>query len=94
MIRTIHRHSSTHAVSHLHNFRLTQSKKGGTEVVIFLKSLPGLFFSCGIESAKVEIGARILLGDNMGRAVMLRPIRFQRVGVSISTGHPCTYLSR
>jgi hypothetical protein len=40
-----------------------------------------------------EHGGRILLGDNTGgRAVMLRPIRFQCVGVWMSVCLPCTYV--
>jgi hypothetical protein len=36
--------------------------------------------------AEVESGAGIPFGDNIGGAVTLRAIRFQRVGVLISTG--------
>jgi len=40
-----------------------------------------------------EGGGRILLGDSTGGgAVMLWPIRLQRVGVWISTGIPCIYI--
>jgi hypothetical protein len=44
------------------------------------------FLVAGIKTQKkkVEDGGRILLGDNKnGRAVMLRPIRLQSVGVGI-----------
>jgi hypothetical protein len=44
-------------------------------------------FLAGLKAQGGEGGGRILLGDNMGGGtVMLRPIRFQRVGVWISTG--------
>jgi hypothetical protein len=43
-----------------------------------------LNFPAGMKAQQDEGGERILLGDNTsGRAVMLRPIRFQRVGFCI-----------
>ena len=44
------------------------------------------FYVVGMRAKLDEGGGRILLGDNTGgRAVMLRPIRFQCVGVWILT---------
>jgi hypothetical protein len=44
------------------------------------------FFLAGMKAHWDEGGRRILLGDNTGSgAVMLRPVRFQCVGVCIST---------
>ena len=49
------------------------------------------FFLTGIGVQGNEGGGRILLDDNTGGgAVTLRPLRFQWVGVWISTGLPCT----
>jgi hypothetical protein len=59
-------------------------KAGRTEVITFFKHAPN--FYCGNESATRRSGGRILPGDYTGgEAVMLRPIRFQCVGVWILT---------
>jgi hypothetical protein len=47
----------------------------------------------GMKAQADEGGGRILLGDNTGGgAIMLRPIRFQLVGVLDLTGLPCIYM--
>jgi hypothetical protein len=46
-----------------------------------------------LQGVKAEGGGRILLGDNIGgRVVPLQPLRFQDVGVWISTGLACVYM--
>ena len=50
------------------------------------------FSLAGINVQLDEDGGRILQCDNRGGGtVILRPIRFQCVGVWMSTGLPCTY---
>ena len=55
----------------------------GTSIGVFL---------AGMKAPREDGGRRILLGDNAdGGAVVLRPIRFQCVGVLILTGLPCSF---
>lgn len=51
------------------------------------------FFLAQIKARWDECSGRMLLGDNTaGGAVMLRPIRFQCVGIRIWVGFPCIYI--
>jgi hypothetical protein len=55
------------------------------ELIIFLKDAE--FYLAGSMRNETKVLGRILLGDNRGgRAITLRRIEFQRVGVCVSTG--------
>ena len=55
------------------------------ELIIFLKDAE--FYLAGSRRNETKVLGRIPLGDNRGgRAITLRRIEFQRVGVCVSTG--------
>jgi hypothetical protein len=64
------------------------------EIMTLFKSAPN-FFMLEWKHNETSDGGRILLGNNTsGGAVMLWPVRFQCIGVPVSTALPsvCTYI--
>jgi hypothetical protein len=78
----------------LRKFRLAQFKETKSKEVLNKVSQTGVESSlAGIKAQRNQGDGRILLGDNTGcGAVMLRPIRFQCVGIWNSTGLPLLHI--
>ena len=83
--------------------RLTQCQVTQFQAINFIKAkiklntnifkTPNEFFLARMTAQLDEHGLRLLLGDNKGGGeVMLRPIRFQCVGVWMSVCLPFTYI--